>query len=438
MHLKKLTAFLLTYNQVKMCSEYINYTIPKNLFRIRNLFSESKKNHFTNLKVQSFNSIKEIDKLLWNSINKNQDIFHSYEFLCSVEESKIEDSKFWYFIVYFKGKPIGSAVLSTFSVLLDLFTNKIIQKIANLIRKKIPNFLKIRVLFCGIPISIGKNTITILNGFFLRNFIYEVVMQMEKIADQYGINFLCFKEYKEDEVKWLDELNEFGFMKLDSLPYVNMQVRWSTFDKYLNSMRHNYRRQIKDSLFNTTAKHPVIREYHSSTDLSSQSETLMLFKPSEFDHQKFFKLYLHVMDRAKTKLEILTEDFFKNVFERLDNKSMILAVVKDNSIIGAAYLVLDSSKITFLLVGLDYNYRDYHNVLMNLLYGIVQIAIDRKCNNIELGQTSYELKQRIGGKCTDEYLFLKSSSLVLNTIIRIFKPLLFPKTIINNRRVFKG
>ena len=420
-----------------MFSGHIIDIIPKNLFRIRNLFSETKKNHFTNLAVHTFNSIKEIDKQLWNSINRNQDIFHSYEFLCSVEESKIEDSKFWYLIVYFKGKPIGSAVLSTFSVLLDLFTGKSIQKIVNLLRKKFPNFLKIRVLFCGIPISIGKNTISILNGFFLRNFIYEVVMQMEEIASQHAINFLCFKEYKEDEVKWLDKLNEFGFIKLDSLPYVNLQVHWSTFDKYLKSMRHNYRRQIKNSLFNMTEKNPVIQEYHASTDLSSRSEILMLFKPSEFDHQKFFELYLQVMDRAKTKLEILTEDFFKNVFKQLDNKSMILAAVKDNSIYGAAYLVLDSNKITFLLVGLDYNYRDYHNVLMNLLYGIIQIAIDKKFKSIELGQTSYELKQRIGGKCTDEYFFLRSSSIVINTIVRIFKPLLFPKTTINNRRVFK-
>ena len=421
-----------------MFSEHIIDIIPKNLFRIRNLFSETKKNHFTNLEVQSYSSIKEIDKQLWNSINRNQDIFHSYEFLCSVEESKIEDSKFWYLIVYFKGKPIGSAVLSMFSVLLDLFTSKSIQKIVNLLRKKFPNFLKIKVLFCGIPISIGKNTITILNGFFLKNFIYEVVMQMEEIANQSGINFLCFKEFKEDEVKWLDKLNEFGFIKLDSLPYVNMQVRWSTFDEYLNSMRHNYRRQIKNSLFNKTEKNIAIQEYHSSKDLSSNSEILMVFKPSEFDHKKFFKLYLQVMDRAETKLEILTEDFFKNVFEQLDSKSMILAVVKDNSIYGAAYLVLHSNKITFLLVGLDYNYQDYHNVLMNILYGIILIAIDKKCKSIELGQTSYELKQRIGGRCTDEYFFLKSSSVVINTIVRIFKPLLFPKTSINYRRVFKG
>ena len=421
-----------------MFSEHIIDIIPKNLFRIRNLFSETKKNHFTNLEVQSYSSIKEIDKQLWNSINRNQDIFHSYEFLCSVEESKIEDSKFWYLIVYFKGKPIGSAVLSTFSVLLDLFTSKSIQKIVSLLRKKFPNFLKVKVLFCGIPISIGKNTISILNGFFLKNFIYEVVMQMEKIANQYGINFLCFKEYKEDEVKWLDKLSEFGFVKLDSLPYVNMQVRWSTFDEYLKSMRYNYRRQIKNSLFNKTEKNIAIQEYHSSTDLSSNSEILTLFKPSEFNHQKFFKLYLQVMDRAETKLEILTEDFFKNVFERLDKNSMILAVVKDNSINGAAYLVLDSNKITFLLVGLDYSYQDYHNVLMNILYGIIQIAIDKKCKSIELGQTSYELKQRIGGKCTDEYFFLKSSNVVINSIVRIFKPLLFPKTLINYRRVFKG
>lgn len=419
-----------------MISEDIVEIIPKNLFRIRNLFSETRKNYFTNLEVQSFNSIKEIDKKLWNSINKNQDIFHSYEFLCSVEESKIEDSKFWYLIAYFKGKPIGSAALSSFCVLLDLFTNKNIQKVINLIRKKFPKLLKIRVLFCGLPISIGKNSITISNGFFLNNFIYEVVMQMEKIASQHEINFLCFKEYKEDEVKWFDKLTEFGFIKLDSLPYVKMQVHWSTFDEYLSSMRHNYRRQIKNSLFNPTEKHPIICEYQFSTDISAHSEILMLFRPSEFDHQKFFNLYLQVMDRAKNKLEILNEDFFKNVFKQLDKKSMILTVIKDNSIYGAAYLVLDSNKITFLLAGLDYNYRDYHNVLINLIYGIIQIAIDKKCKSIELGQTSYELKQRVGGKCTDEYFFLKSSSLVMNTIIRIFKPLLFPKTIINCRRVF--
>jgi predicted N-acyltransferase len=291
-------------------------------------------------------------------------------------------------------------------------------------------------LFCGIPISVGKNSLTISSSIYLKEILHALVVQMELIAIQNEIGYICFKEFRADEVNWLDTLTESGFMKIESLPYVYMRINWLSFDKYLGAMRHNYRRQIIQSLFNKTLKQPIIQNYDPSVVLSESNEKLFLFNPSQFDPKKFFGLYMQIMNRIDTKLETLNEDFFINTFKLLEKQSLILAAVQNNEIKGAAYLIIDSNKITFLLVGLDYGYNNHHNVLMNLLYGIVKLAIDMKFKMLELGQTSYELKQRIGGRCIKEYFFLKSSNKKINFILKMLKPILFPVVEIESRRVF--
>jgi hypothetical protein len=144
------------------------------------------------------------------------------------------------------------------------------------------------------------------------------------------------------------------------------------------------------------------------------------------------------MDRVTTKLEILNENFFINAFKLLEDDSLILVARKNDETTGAAYIIMESDRITFLLVGIDYGYKNHHKVLMNLLYGIVSVAIKSGCRMIDLGQTSYELKQRIGGKCTKEYFFLKSSNGIVNILFRLLRPIIFPIIQTRKRRVFNS
>jgi hypothetical protein len=161
-----------------------------------------------------------------------------------------------------------------------------------------------------------------------------------------------------------------------------------------------------------------------------------LYKATEFSATTFYNLYRQVIKRAANKLEELNEEFFKLLLNRMNEDIMILAVEMNKNILGAAIIIKEKRKLTYLLVGIDYNFREHQLILMNLLYGIIKLAIDYGCDILDLGQTSYWLKQRVGGKCTKEYFYLNSLNGGINFLLKLLRPVLFPISKINEQRVF--
>jgi hypothetical protein len=107
-----------------------------------------------------------------------------------------------------------------------------------------------------------------------------------------------------------------------------------------------------------------------------------------------------------------------------------------DKIYGSALLAEDNESLVFLLVGLDYNNRDAYDVYFNLIYTILAIAIQNKAKRLDLGQTSYYLKQRIGGTCSPVYFYIKSRKRIINYLLKRFRVILFPETKISEHNVF--
>ena len=393
--------------------------------------------YYRGLEIKTFRSIHDIDPGKWDSINSSQKIFTSHRFLCSIEDANIESSIFWYLIFYKGNRELGTAVLSVIVVSLDLFMDKKSQVLIKRLRKYFPNLLKVKILFCGLPISIGHNSINISNSSYYELLIEALNYQMKIIASKYNVNFLSLKEFREDETIWADELLKFGYLKIESSPYVSIKIRWQDFSQYLIDLRYGYRRQINKSLFNAENNVPVIYNCDNSHSSDMKYHKLVLYKASEFSPTKFYNLYHQVIERAVNKLEELNEEFFKYLFKRMNEDIMILAIEIENKIVGSAIIIKENKKLTYLLVGIDYTIGEHQLILMNLLYGILKLAMDYGCDILDLGQTSYWLKQRLGGECTKEYFYLKSQRNLIHHLIKISKRFLFPKIELSSPRVFK-
>ncbi|HEX9251971.1 MAG TPA: hypothetical protein VF870_06990, partial [Ignavibacteriaceae bacterium] len=119
-------------------------------------------NHIkSDLSLCTYNSICEIDKQFWD--NLSNDVFNSWDFLLSLEKARVENSQMKYLIFFHNSTPIAIAVLSMFSISLDLLSGQFLSKICSTFRKIFPGFMKLKFLFCGTPISIGKNNLRIID-----------------------------------------------------------------------------------------------------------------------------------------------------------------------------------------------------------------------------------------------------------------------------------
>jgi predicted N-acyltransferase len=372
-----------------------------------------------NLRVERWRSIAEIPEGEWDGLNAPYGLFHTHRFIRAVEEGS-GGVDFWYLLLHEGGRLVGSAPLSLIGVRLDLFMGRTAQRFVASIRRIWPSFLLPRILFCGLPISIGKHAIAFAEDVDHHRLLERLVEEMEAIARDAGVGFLCVKEFEQEgDLPVVTALPRTGFLYVPSLPYARLPLRWGSFDSYLGGMRHGYRRVVLKSL----------RKLRNARVVVGGEEVC--------SSDRFFALYANVMERATTKLEILTQEFFRSLYNRCGKDLRVIAVLDGNEVLGAALCTVDGRRMTFMLVGLDYAVRDAHDVYFNLIYGIVRNAVETGCLVLDLGQTSNWLKSRIGAGFASESFYLRAENGAIHRVLALLRPVFFPEIRPPAIRVFR-
>ena len=384
------------------------------------------------LSIKTYKSITEIGPPDWEAIITDNDYFKSYEFIKIIEESNIENSTFWYIMVFENNEIIGAAVFSSFIVSLDLFLDKQGKKAVNLIRKLFPNFLRIRFLFCGLPISLGKDAILIKDTGLTTSILEAIVNESKIIAKVNKIKIINFKEFNINENPGLNHLLSLGFIQSWSIPYVNFYNKFGNFSAYLQALRHTFRRQIKSSMSKVNFEAVgIVQE-----KLDSDHAVIEIINPCDADPKTIYEMYMNIMLKATSVLEFLNLDFFE-FFLRNTTQSKILILRKDSTVIGNAILVEEENKLTFMLIGIREEYRNAYASYFNILNAVVAYGIHNKFSKIGMGQTSYYVKTRMGGQLTPMVTYNYSSNNLINIMLKVFNKLIFPEVNPKHYNVFK-
>jgi hypothetical protein len=152
-------------------------------------------------------SISERDTRAWEPFVRPDDAVMDPRFLAAVERSMGGEAKFWY--VVFRGpagRPAAAAVLSLFAIDGLLFVQGPWKKWVQSLRQWFPRFLKVKVLFCGCPVSTGQSHLRFAPGSDHRAVLRLLDRLMTRVARAEGTPFLVFKEFDEEEVGRCDEL----------------------------------------------------------------------------------------------------------------------------------------------------------------------------------------------------------------------------------------
>ena len=391
----------------------------------------------TPLQVVIKRSIFEIEPALWDSVSSACDLFHSHRFFASIESSGVEAAEYWYILCFNDNKAVATAVLSAFDVDLDLLMPQVFRSISRLVRRIYPSFLRIRVLFCGVPISIGKHTISLADDADLTGVYKVIAAEMEKIASIHQINYLCFKEFSRGGGAGPSSLLSAGYFRANSIPAMNMRLRWKSYDHYVRSMRSSCRRLIKTSLRKLGAG-DTRALFRSTGEPGGLFPRLVVRPADELVAGRMSALYQIIMTRAKTRLELLNEEFFRQAAVFMNNDLVFICLNDDTGIRGMAMLARNGNSLHFMLTGFDYDTRDRYQTYFNLLNGIIAYGIENGFEYLDLGQTSYQIKQRLGADAELMDFCFKARSHLLHRVLAALKPILFPGTSLAQRRVFRA
>jgi GNAT acetyltransferase-like protein len=373
------------------------------------------------VRIRVVNDIREVEPAEWDSFLVPDDLQASHRFIEVCQTSDIEQAGYRHVLVYRDGRLEGIASLSMMRVALDLLAPRVVRDPAGLVRRRWSRFLRVPVLFAGLPVSFGQSCFRMRPGARAGLTIEAVAEVMEQTAQELGTRILCWKEFTAQEASALSALPRFGYFPAASLPGCALPIRWSTFADYLAGMRAGYRRQALAALGARSRAGLSIRV----ADDTAAACDLM------------YPLYEQVIDRARHRLERLGQEFFRQLVRHFPAETRLLLAEREGRVLGAALLLRTGATTNFLLTGLDYAEHQRHQVYPNLLLEIVAEAIRAGSTRLELGQTSYDLKGRMGGVTSPRLIYLRHRGHTAHRALRVAGRLLFPDTAVRARRVFQ-
>src|ERR1035437_2783639 len=109
------------------------------------------------LKAEIFSSIRDVPREQWNGLLKNHSATHSCEFWDVIETSQLNDFSYRYVLLSDDaGAPVALASFYSITTDLAIFASGAFKRLLVFIRRPFPNFLKLRMLECGTPITLNS------------------------------------------------------------------------------------------------------------------------------------------------------------------------------------------------------------------------------------------------------------------------------------------
>lgn len=367
-------------------------------------------------------TIDEIEPDLWDSLLQPGDYLASHRFVRACEHAGIGGAHFRHVLVFDGGRLAGLASLFRMDVSLGLLTDGATRRLFDRLEGWRPNLTRVSVVFCGLPVSLGGSCLRVAAEADPGRVVACVTAAMADFAADSGAGFLCCKELDQSEQGRLGPgLQAEGYFPVSSLPGCRLALAWPDLPAYENSMRSGYRRQVR---LDRRAQQAARLRFEQGPGLQPDLATV-------------HRLYAQVMARAPYRLEVLPEAFFQHLERAVPGQLHSIVGYLDDRPVANAILLWQAPVCHFLLVGLDYAHLARAHVYQNLVLEAVGSAIGMGAERLELGQTSYALKGRLGGQPTPRFIWLRHRGGMRHRLLAHAAPWLFPATGTLARQVFR-
>jgi Acetyltransferase (GNAT) domain len=353
----------------------------------------------------------------WNRVwsISGGDVFMHPKLLRALEATMSGVSRFRYIIFYGKAaEPVACAVLTTFQMDLAIIAGARTLRMTNLLRHILPSLMRVTVLFCGLPLSVGQKSLLIAPNANAT----DVIMMLDSIAGQVAADekarAIIYKEFEDKDVDQLDVLVGRGYRKGNSLVMHHFPHRFGDFAGYQASLRSRYRNSVLRSRHKLTNAGLWTARYRDPESIQR------VYTPEV--HQ----LYEAVFEQAENKLECLPREFFIELARQFPGDISLTTLYQQERIVAFSWALRTGRTYHFLYCGLDYRVNRKFDLYFNLMYADLDHGLRDDVDDIKLGQTADMLKARLGCDQQPLYFYIKGAGVLWDLFISVGFRLLFP------------
>jgi len=328
------------------------------------------------MEIKLFDRIEEIPEKDWVSVFPK--VAENYRFINALDKADFKQFRFYYLMAYESGSPVGCAPLFLMDFPLDMNLRGILKRITKSLRKIFPRIFSAKILFCGMIGSRGRigangRAPEVLNAF---------VDYMEELATKVKARVIAFKDFDSTYDQLLQGLRDRGFRRMESFPTAIMDIKFRDFEEYLKSLsavsREGLRRKLKKLKDNPQFELEVT--YSVSREVSAQMHDL----------------YMQTVRNAEIEFEELPPDYFALVSENAPTSSKCFLWRYDGKLIAFAQCLVEGGHFIDSYLGFDYTVAYKYNLYFVRFKALMEWCIANKMSVYEMGQSSYEIKRRLG------------------------------------------
>jgi hypothetical protein len=281
---------------------------------------------------------------------------------------------------------------------------------AELVRRLWPRFMRVRTLMVGC--AAGEGHIDATEESSRRALARALAYAIVGHARNSRAPLIVLKEFPAEYRASLGCFRKHGFTRVPSLPMTRLNINYSSFEEYMNralsgAMRRNLRRKFRAAMQAPSIEMSVVG------DVTPMIEDI-------------FPLYLNVYDRSKLRFEKLTREYFCSLGKLMPDKVRFFVWRQNGRIVAFTACMIQGEAFYAEYIGLDYAIAlDLH--LYHCTYrDMISWAIANGYKEFRSSGLNYDPKLHLRHLLDPIDLYVRHTSAILNTALKLLLPLLEP------------
>ena len=137
---------------------------------------------------------------------------------------------------------------------------------------------------------------------------------------------------------------------------------------------------------------------------------------------EIYQFYVSTCSRSSIDFAALSKDYFVST----SSLSHYVLAYLNGQLVGFIQAICVHKTMIAGYIGLDQNFSREHGVYFSLVMHAVDLAIEKKYEKIDLGETHYTFKKALGSKLETNYVYFRHRNKLVHAVMSVFSFLFQP------------
>jgi len=355
-------------------------------------------------------TITDIPQQDWDRIF-SPDIIESYGYHKIIQESQLKEFSIYYLLAKEKGQTRAIIPFFTEEFSFTTIIQGPLQKLIFSLQKLFRNFLKMKILFAGLPTA-EELYIGISPEANREKMLEEILKQLSKFSKLKKISVILFYNLTAEH-KFLGEfLKKHAFSKMENFPNTSIEIKADSLDAYIDNLSSNTRKDLKRKL--RKAKFPENFKIEIRDNIAGIED-------------RVYELYMNNFTDSNVHFEVLTPFFFRNIHLEMPGVAKYFIFWKDEKIVAFNLCLIKNNTCIDKFIGFDKELSHQEHLYQVTFSHNIDWCIKNGIKFYQMGITDYHPKMRLGAKLIPLYNYLLLTNPFFNLFLKPIARLIEPK-----------